>query len=81
MSATTPPDDAVQHTVAVYLPGTNTRVLVTCLDGPPGDAIETARWHVGQFAYVAPAQWLAKVVETHEITSYPPNPIEAAQQP
>jgi len=56
------------HTVAVWLPGTQTRVLVTKLSGPPADAIAMAHQIVQRFADVAPVRWLHKVVAIDQIT-------------
>lgn len=63
--------DDVLHTVAVYLPGTDTRVLVTDLAGPPAETIDSAAWHVDQFAKVPASRWLSKVVETRLVTNVP----------
>lgn len=56
------------YTVAVWLPGTQARVLVTKLAGPPAEALETARQIVQNFSEVAPVRWLHKVVATDQIT-------------
>lgn len=60
------------HTVAVYLPGTDTRVLVDQLGGPPAEAIADARRLVQVLAGVPPARWAAKVVATDVITDVMP---------
>ena len=75
MQAQDPRPTKPLYTVAVWLPGTQARVLVTKLAGPPADAVETARQIVQNFAQVAPVRWLHKVVATDQITDVmPPEP-------
>lgn len=56
------------YTVAVWLPGTENRVLVTKLGGPPADAVKEAHQIVQRFTELAPVRWLHKVVATDLIT-------------
>jgi hypothetical protein len=60
------------QTVAVYLPGTENRVLVTKLNGDDAEVRRDAKAIVNNFSNVAPAHWLTKVVARDEITDIPP---------
>lgn len=59
------------HTVAVSPPGTHTRVLVTELVGSEAEVLAAAKWHVQQFAEVAPVRWRIRVTAREEITDIP----------
>ena len=60
------------HTVAVYLPGTTTRVLVDMVEGTPAQALEFAPRYVQHLASVAPALWRVKVISTLDLTDLGP---------
>lgn len=72
-------DDSQVATVAVWLPGTDHRVLVTMLGGDDDEARRTAKTVVQQFAFVAPVRWLTRVIERGHVTDVPqPHPIKEA---
>lgn len=58
----------VLHTVAVYLPDSNTRVLVTGLAGSDAEVRSDARQHVELLAAAPRRDWLSKVVASDVIT-------------
>lgn len=62
------PSPVPQHTVAVSIPGTTTRVLVDKLEGTEQEAISAAHLLVQEFAFVPPVQWAHKVVATNLVT-------------
>lgn len=68
-----------QHTVAVYLPGTRTRVLVDKLEGTEQEAIRAAHLLVQEFAFVPPVQWAHKVVATDLVTEVADSPIPTGE--
>ena len=60
------------HTVAVYLPGTDIRVLVDQLGGTPAEAAADVRGVVRALAAQPPGRWATKVVASDLITDVIP---------